>query len=114
MYVHTYVSIYISTYLYIHLTMHMYFAYLCVYIYVCMYTGQNTVFICMYLHMYPCIYISMCVCMQGITLVSTVATALYRMYGRDVPFAFNRKEAKDHGEGGVLVGASVEVMVVVW
>jgi orotate phosphoribosyltransferase len=31
--------------------------------------------------------------------------ALAEQHGRDVPFAYNRKEAKDHGEGGVLVGA---------
>jgi len=43
---------------------------------------------------------------KGITLVAAVAMALHRM-GRDVPFAYNRKEAKDHGEGGTLVGAPV-------
>jgi orotate phosphoribosyltransferase len=41
---------------------------------------------------------------KGITLAAAVAVELARR-GRSVPFAFNRKEAKDHGEGGVLVGA---------
>ena len=40
---------------------------------------------------------------KGIPLVSTVAMNLARM-GCDCPYAFNRKEAKDHGEGGVFVG----------
>ena len=33
--------------------------------------------------------------------------------GRDVPFSFNRKEAKDHGEGGVLIGAPLEGRVLI-
>lgn len=41
---------------------------------------------------------------KGIPLVTATAVALARL-GRNVPFAFNRKEAKDHGEGGTLVGA---------
>jgi orotate phosphoribosyltransferase len=41
---------------------------------------------------------------KGIPLAAAVATELARM-GRNVPFAYNRKEAKDHGEGGTLVGA---------
>lgn len=41
---------------------------------------------------------------KGIPLAATVAVALARR-GRNVPFAYNRKEAKDHGEGGTLVGA---------
>jgi orotate phosphoribosyltransferase len=41
---------------------------------------------------------------KGIPLVVAAATALFREHGRDVPFCFNRKEAKDHGEGGVLIG----------
>lgn len=40
---------------------------------------------------------------KGIPLVAAVATELARR-GRDVPFSYNRKEAKDHGEGGLLVG----------
>ena len=41
---------------------------------------------------------------KGIPLVVTTAMALTAASGRDVPFCFNRKESKDHGEGGVLVG----------
>ena len=41
---------------------------------------------------------------KGIPLVVSAAAALYRNYGRDLPYCFNRKEAKDHGEGGALVG----------
>ena len=41
---------------------------------------------------------------KGIPLVTTAAGALARTYGIDKPFFFNRKEAKDHGEGGVFVG----------
>lgn len=41
---------------------------------------------------------------KGITLASAVAVELSRL-GYDVPFAFNRKEAKEHAEGGVLVGS---------
>jgi orotate phosphoribosyltransferase len=43
---------------------------------------------------------------KGIPLAAAVACALAEQ-GRDLPFAYNRKEAKDHGEGGVLVGADV-------
>jgi orotate phosphoribosyltransferase len=41
---------------------------------------------------------------KGIALAAAVAVALARR-GRDVPYAYNRKEAKDHGEGGAVVGA---------
>jgi len=41
---------------------------------------------------------------KGIPLVVTTATALYRTYNMDIPFCFNRKEAKTHGEGGVMIG----------
>jgi len=41
---------------------------------------------------------------KGITLAATIAIALARQ-GRNVPYAYNRKEAKDHGEGGTVVGA---------
>lgn len=44
---------------------------------------------------------------KGIPLVSTVSIAYSRLK-HDIPFAFNRKEAKDHGEGGVLVGAPLQ------
>ena len=41
---------------------------------------------------------------KGIPLAVAAASALYRNYGRDLPYCFNRKEAKDHGEGGAMVG----------
>ena len=41
---------------------------------------------------------------KGIPLVVAAASALYAQHGRDVAFCFNRKEPKDHGEGGTLVG----------
>eukprot|EP00816_Leptocylindrus_hargravesii_P007467 CAMPEP_0196809224 /NCGR_PEP_ID=MMETSP1362-20130617/9183_1 /TAXON_ID=163516 /ORGANISM="Leptocylindrus danicus, Strain CCMP1856" /LENGTH=543 /DNA_ID=CAMNT_0042183843 /DNA_START=56 /DNA_END=1687 /DNA_ORIENTATION=+ len=44
---------------------------------------------------------------KGISLGAVVAASLYSDYGVDVGFAYNRKEAKDHGEGGILVGASM-------
>lgn len=53
---------------------------------------------------------------KGIPLATTTAVALAQqpsMAGRVVPFAFNRKEAKDHGEGGVLVGAPLQGGVVI-
>lgn len=49
---------------------------------------------------------------KGIPLATAVACALSRE-GRDVPFAYNRKEAKDHGEGGMLVGAPLSGRVVI-
>jgi orotate phosphoribosyltransferase len=49
---------------------------------------------------------------KGITLVVATAIALAD-YGINVPYAYNRKEAKDHGEGGVLVGAPVKGRVVI-
>ena len=49
---------------------------------------------------------------KGITLAAAVAIELARL-GRNVPFAFNRKEAKDHGEGGSLVGAPLRGRVVI-
>ena len=42
---------------------------------------------------------------KGISLGAVVSSALYSDFGVDVGFAYNRKEAKDHGEGGTLVGA---------
>lgn len=42
---------------------------------------------------------------KGIPLAATTAVALADQHQRDVPWCFNRKEAKDHGEGGSLVGA---------
>jgi orotate phosphoribosyltransferase len=41
---------------------------------------------------------------KGIPLVATTAAALYTTHQRNLPFAFNRKEAKTHGEGGNIVG----------
>ncbi len=49
---------------------------------------------------------------KGITLAAAVSVELARM-GRNVPFAYNRKEAKDHGEGGVLVGAPMQGRVLI-
>lgn len=49
---------------------------------------------------------------KGITLAAATAMALAGL-GRNVPFAFNRKEAKAHGEGGTLVGAAVRGRVVI-
>jgi orotate phosphoribosyltransferase len=49
---------------------------------------------------------------KGIPLVAGTSIELARL-GRDVSFAFNRKEAKDHGEGGILVGAPLEGNVVI-
>ena len=45
---------------------------------------------------------------KGIPLGAVVSSALYSDFGVDVGFAYNRKEAKDHGEGGSLVGAALE------
>ena len=50
---------------------------------------------------------------KGIPLVATVAVALAEQYGRDAPWCFNRKEAKDHGEGGLIVGASLKGRVLI-
>ena len=49
---------------------------------------------------------------KGIPLAAAVAIELARA-GRNVPFAYNRKEAKDHGEGGTLVGAPVRGRVLI-
>ena len=49
---------------------------------------------------------------KGIPLAATVAVELARQ-GRNVPFAYNRKEAKDHGEGGTLVGAPLKGRVLI-
>jgi orotate phosphoribosyltransferase len=49
---------------------------------------------------------------KGITLAAAVAIELARL-GRNVPYAYNRKEAKDHGEGGMLVGAKVAGRVLI-
>lgn len=49
---------------------------------------------------------------KGIVLVAAIAIELARL-GRNVPYAYNRKEAKDHGEGGTLVGATVQGRVLI-
>lgn len=49
---------------------------------------------------------------KGIPLAAGTAMEMARR-GRDVPYAFNRKEAKDHGEGGSLVGAPLDGRVVI-
>ena len=49
---------------------------------------------------------------KGIPLVAAVAIALAE-HGCNVPFAFNRKEAKDHGEGGLIVGAPLQGRVLI-
>lgn len=50
---------------------------------------------------------------KGIALAAATAIALADAHGRDLPWAYNRKEAKDHGEGGVLVGAPLEGRVLI-
>ena len=50
---------------------------------------------------------------KGIPLATTTAVALADHYGRDTSFAYNRKEAKSHGEGGVLVGAPLRGRVLI-
>ena len=49
---------------------------------------------------------------KGISLAATTAVALAEK-GRNVPFCFNRKEAKDHGEGGTLIGAPLKGRVMI-
>ncbi len=50
---------------------------------------------------------------KGIPLASAAAVALYEHHQRDVPWCFNRKEAKDHGEGGNIVGAPLAGKVLI-
>ena len=50
---------------------------------------------------------------KGIPLVAAIAVALSTGHGIDKPYAFNRKEAKDHGEGGSIVGANVHGRVLI-
>jgi len=50
---------------------------------------------------------------KGIPLASTLAIALADHHDRDVPYCFNRKEAKTHGEGGIIVGAELEGRVLI-
>jgi len=50
---------------------------------------------------------------KGIPLVTATAAALAEHHGRDVPYCFNRKEAKDHGEGGRIVGRALTGRVLI-
>lgn len=50
---------------------------------------------------------------KGIPLVSAIVYALSVNHGIDKPYAFNRKEAKDHGEGGLIVGAELNGNVLI-
>lgn len=50
---------------------------------------------------------------KGITLAAATAIALSEQHGIDVPYCFNRKEKKDHGEGGNLVGAPLKGRVLI-
>jgi len=50
---------------------------------------------------------------KGIPLAAATAIALCDRHGRNVPYAFNRKEAKDHGEGGQIVGAPLAGRVLI-
>ncbi|MBS0612925.1 MAG: orotate phosphoribosyltransferase [Proteobacteria bacterium] len=50
---------------------------------------------------------------KGIPLVTVTAAALAEHHGLDLPFAFNRKEVKDHGEGGRLVGRALQGRVLI-
>lgn len=50
---------------------------------------------------------------KGIPIASAAAVQLSEHFGRDVPWCFNRKEAKDHGEGGLIVGSPLEGRVLI-
>ncbi len=50
---------------------------------------------------------------KGIPLAAVTAATLYEKHGKDYPYAFNRKEAKNHGEGGTIVGAPLKGKVLV-
>jgi len=50
---------------------------------------------------------------KGIPLSAAIAISLNREHGKNIPFAYNRKEAKDHGEGGMLVGAAMAGSVLI-
>ena len=50
---------------------------------------------------------------KGIPLVAAASIALADRHGRDAPWAFNRKEAKDHGEGGTIVGTPLRGRVLI-
>ena len=50
---------------------------------------------------------------KGIPLVAVVTATLYEKHGIDYPYAYNRKEVKDHGEGGIIVGAPLAGKVLI-
>lgn len=50
---------------------------------------------------------------KGIPLAATTAVALADRHGKDMPYCFNRKEVKDHGEGGSLVGAPLRGKILI-
>ena len=50
---------------------------------------------------------------KGIPLAAVITATLYEKHGRDYPYAYNRKEAKDHGEGGNIVGARLQGKVLI-
>jgi orotate phosphoribosyltransferase len=50
---------------------------------------------------------------KGIPLATSLVIALSEAHGRNVPYAFNRKEAKDHGEGGTVVGSPLSGRVLI-
>jgi len=50
---------------------------------------------------------------KGIPLAAITASALFQQHQRDIPYAFNRKEAKHHGEGGNIVGAEIKGRVMI-
>jgi orotate phosphoribosyltransferase len=50
---------------------------------------------------------------KGIPLAAITASSLYKDHQRDIPYAFDRKEAKNHGEGGITVGAPIQGRVMI-
>jgi orotate phosphoribosyltransferase len=50
---------------------------------------------------------------KGIPLATAISMAWYQLYSENLPVAFNRKEKKDHGEGGILIGAPVSGKVLI-
>ena len=50
---------------------------------------------------------------KGIPLASAMAIALANDFNKDLPYAFNRKEVKDHGEGGIIVGSPLQGKVLI-
>ncbi len=50
---------------------------------------------------------------KGIPLAAVTASSLYQHHARDIPYAFDRKEVKDHGEGGQTVGSPIQGRVMI-